>query len=237
MENELIEKRQTPMDMIQMAISGKADLDKIEKLMILQERWEANEAKKSFNAAMAAFKINPPKIDKDRHVGYTTAKGRVGYSHASLGNVTEKITAELSKYGLSASWKVKQNDSVSVTCVITHIQGHSEEVTITANTDNTGAKNEIQAIGSVISYLQRYSILCITGLATFDQDNDGMDAPAVTDKPIDENKIKIIKDLLIKLKVDEKSFLKYMDVEKVEDIPESSYGKAKISLESRRVKK
>ncbi len=61
--------------------------------------------------------------------------------------------------------------------------------------------------------------------------------PESAPEKLDENKVKIIKDLISELKADEKSFLKYMEAEKVEDIPASSYGKAKISLESRRVKK
>ena len=232
MTNEIVaQPSKTPAELIQIAITGGADLDKLEKLMVLQERWEANEARKAYNEAMSAFKENPPKIDKDRHVGYASKTGgRVGYSHASLANVTEKITAELSKHGLSASWKVKQNGAISVTCIITHVKGHSEDVTLTANADNTGSKNDIQAIGSTISYLQRYSILCATGLATFDQDNDG-----VKEEPkIDENKLKILKDLIKELSVDEAQFLTYMAVEKIEDILMSGYGKAKLALESRR---
>lgn len=231
MDNEIVvQPSQTPAELIQIAIAGGADLDKLEKLMVLQERWEANEARKAYHKAMSAFKENPPKIDKDRHVGYATKQGgKVGYSHASLANVTEKITAELSKHGLSASWKVKQNGAISVTCVITHIKGHSEEVTLTANADATGSKNDIQAIGSTISYLQRYSILCATGLATFDQDNDGK---GMEDEKLDENKLTIIKGLMAG--VDEAKFLAYMNVEKIEDISKTDYLKAKTALEAKK---
>ena len=59
-----------------------------------------------------------------------------------------------------------------MTCKITHEQGYSEETTITAPADLTGSKNVIQAIGSTISYLERYSILALTGLTTYEMDND-----------------------------------------------------------------
>jgi hypothetical protein len=88
----VVETNKSPSEMIQQAISSGADLEKLEKLLELQERWEKNEARKSYNKAMAQFKANPPKIEKDKKVGYSTAKGKVGYSHASLYNVVDKIT-------------------------------------------------------------------------------------------------------------------------------------------------
>ena len=232
MESELVKQNiNSPAEMIRLAVSGGADLDKLEKLLTLQERWEAGEARKAYNKAMSEFKANPPKIDKDKKVGYMSKMGgKVGYSHASLYNVVDKITAELSKHGFSASWKTQQNGKIIVTCRITHSLGHSEETSLSADADTSGAKNAIQAIGSTISYLERYTLLAATGLATYDQDNDGI----VEEPKVDENKIKILKDLLASLQVDEAKFLEYMEVEKVEDIPASQYSKAKIALEAKK---
>lgn len=171
-----------PSKMIEQAVDKGADLEKLEKLLTLQERWEANEAKKAYHFAMAEFKTQPPKIKKDKRVGYDTSKGKVGYAHASLFNVTEKINGELSKYGLSASWVTKQNNgTISVTCRITHVKGHAEETTLTAGADQSGSKNAIQAIGSTVTYLQRYTLLALTGLATFDQDDDGQKSEPIKD--------------------------------------------------------
>ena len=232
MENEIqITKHALPIELIQAAITQGANLEQLEKLLSLQERWEQNEAKKAYNKAMAAFKANPPKIDKDRHVGYSTAKGKTSYSHASLYNVVDKITAELSKYGLSSSWRTEQtNNQIKVSCRISHELGHFEETSLTADADNTGSKNSIQAIGSTVTYLQRYSLLSLTGLATYDQDNDGQ----LPEDKIDENKVKILNDLIKELEVDLPKFLEYMAVEKVEDIPASAFAKAKMALEAKR---
>ena len=169
-----------PSALIQMAINSGADLEKLKSLLDLQEKWEAIEARKAYNSAMSEFKANPPKIDKDREVSFKTDRGQVNYHHATLGNVTEKINSELSKYGLSAGWLIKQNGSISVTCRITHVKGHSEETTLSAPADNSGSKNTIQAIGSTVTYLSRYTLLSLFGLATFDQDDDGV----ASSKPI-----------------------------------------------------
>ena len=50
----------TPMQMLQIALQQGADLDKLEKLMALQERWEKTEAVKQYNAAFAAFNLDHP---------------------------------------------------------------------------------------------------------------------------------------------------------------------------------
>src|SRR5215472_13811391 len=50
----------TPMQLLQMAMSQNADFYRLEKLLDMQMRWEASEAKKAFVSAMAAFKADPP---------------------------------------------------------------------------------------------------------------------------------------------------------------------------------
>jgi len=229
-EIELAKAGNTPADMIRMAVSGGADLEKLEKLLALQERWEANEAKKAYHVAMAAFKANAPKIDKDRQVAY----GNTKYNHASLGNVTEKISAELSKHGLSASWTTKQNGNIMVTCRITHIKGHSEETTLAAAADNSGSKNSIQAIGSTITYLERYTLLGLTGLATYDQDDDGI---AAGSQYINTEEGNEILDRITELNANLGKFLAYMKVESLEKMLKSDYPKAIAALEAAKKKK
>lgn len=144
----------------------------IEKMMSLQERYEAATARKAYHSAMSKFKANPPDIEKDKKVSF--GQGKASYSHASLANVTDKINSALSQYGLSAAWQTDQSEKgIKVTCTITHELGHSESTSLTAAADSSGSKNAIQAIGSTISYLERYTILALTGLATRDMDNDG----------------------------------------------------------------
>ncbi|MBT11866.1 MAG: single-stranded DNA-binding protein [Oceanospirillaceae bacterium] len=165
----------TPDRMLQIAVEQNADIDKLEKLMALQERWEANQAKKAFVTAMNAFKADPPKITKDKHVNFSTQKGVTDYHHATLGNVCQIIGKALSAVGISYRWDTNQNDagSIRVTCVLTHEAGHSESVTLCGSPDQSGGKNSIQAVGSAVTYLQRYTLLAATGMATYDQDDDG----------------------------------------------------------------
>ena len=175
-KNEL-QKTESPLMTAAALVQANGDMDvaKLKELLELQERWDATQAKKAYVQAMADFKENPPEILKDKHVSHPTKQGgQKEYNHATLYNVTTTINTELSKYGLTASWKTSQeNSSVKVTCIITHILGHSEETFLFAPSDPSGGKNPIQAIGSTVTYLQRYTLLALTGLATYEQDDDG----------------------------------------------------------------
>lgn len=164
----------TPSMLLAMAVQQGADLDRLERLMALQERWDANEARKAFVEAMTAFKAEPLEIFKRKEVGYTTKEGDfVGYKHATLADVTDVVVPAMARHGLSHRWDVEQRDGrVFVTCVVTHRQGHSETVKLDSAPDASGKKNAIQQVASAIQYLQRYSLLAIVGLATKDTNDD-----------------------------------------------------------------
>jgi len=169
---------------------GNMDVAKLKELLDLQERWDATQAKKAFVRAMAEFKANPPEILKDRHVKYTTSKGITEYDHATLNNVTTIINKVLSNHGLTASWITEQVDKeIKVTCKVTHVDGHSEETSLTAAPDASGGKNSIQAIGSTVTYLRRYTLEAITGIASKDiGDDDGKGATPKDALPPKPNK-------------------------------------------------
>lgn len=169
----------TPSDLLRYALDSGADLDRLEKLMDLQMRYEADHARKAFADDMARFKAKPIEIMKDKRVGYETDNGGfVGYMHASIGNVVDVIVPTLAEFGFSHRWDMDQREGlVIVTCVITHKLGHSQSTTLKASPDQSGKKNAIQSIISAKTYLERHTLLAATGLATKDaEDDDGQGA-------------------------------------------------------------
>ena len=171
--------------LIQRAATDSAfDLEKLDRLLDVKERWEREEARKAYVAALAAFKLNPPRLVKDRRVDFGEGRNRTRYNHASLGDVASLIAEGLAQHGLSHGWAVAQAEGVvTVTCTLTHALGHSEQVSITGPRDDSGNKNGIQAIGSAVTYLERYTLTAITGLAAHDQDDDGQGAAARPSQP------------------------------------------------------
>lgn len=165
----------TPADLVLYALDHGADIDKLEKLYALQQRWEADQAKKAFVRAMAEFKAEPIQIEKRKFVGYDTKEGdKVGYWHAELSDVTEAVCPRMAKANLSHRWDVKQEGGrVVVTCILTHADGHSESVTMDAAPDASGKKNPVQQIASAVTYLQRYTLMALCGVAARGMDDDG----------------------------------------------------------------
>jgi len=169
----------TPAQMLQIAVERGADPDNLEKLMNLHERWEAREAEKAFVQAMNQFRANPPRLTKNHEVDYSTRQGgRTHYSHATLDHACEVIGSALAEVGISYRWRTAQldNGAVQVTCILTHKDGHSEQTPLQAMPDTSGGKNSIQAVGSAVTYLERYTLLAATGMAAEDQDDDGQGA-------------------------------------------------------------
>jgi hypothetical protein len=162
----------TPLGLLQMAVQQKANVDQLTKLFELHERWQAGQACQAFHAAMAKFKQRPPKILKNKH----SILDGMEYDHATLDHVTEAITESLSAVGITHRWVVSQSHEIAVTCALTHEMGHREETTLSALPDTSGNKNSIQAIGSTVTYLERYTLLAATGMAAAGTDNDGRSA-------------------------------------------------------------
>jgi hypothetical protein len=185
---EIASVSDTPAKLLALAIANQTPPETLAKLLDLQERWEANTARKEYVQAMSDFKKEaPPAIVKHSKVDFPSrgSGGRTSYNYANLGDVVQQITPLLAKHGLHAAWETAtpKDGPITITCHVTHSAGHRESVALSGPADNSGNKNAIQAIGSCVTYLQRYTLLAALGLATM-EDDDGRGGPERTaDKP------------------------------------------------------
>ena len=181
----------TPAGLLALAVQADLDLEKLKGLMDLQREWEKDNARKAFFEAMAAFQSEVPPLGKDSTVDFQTSKGRTHYRHASLGGIVTATRDALFRNGLSYRFEINPAESgLSVTCIITHKLGHSERTTMGAPPDNSGNKNEIQGLGSTVTYMQRYTLVAALGLVTSDEDTDGrpsMTGPAKPDPVVPDD--------------------------------------------------
>lgn len=227
----------TPTDILLEAIQNPSlDVVKLEKLMDLQLRWSKEEARRAYIEAMVQFKANPPTIIKNKRVGFENRDGSgTSYTHATLAEAATKIAEALSKVGISHNWDVAHKEiGIVVTCTLTHFKGHSESVEMPpVQPDNSGKKNAIQQIGSAITYMQRYSLMSITGLAAKDQDDDGAGSGEQVET-LTEDEIANMQALLEDVGANKESFLKYMKVDKLGDIPRKNYKATMATIESKR---
>ncbi len=178
-----------------------ASLDQIRQMMDIEAQWKVGEAVNAYNASFAAFKAEAVRIIKSRTVTDGPLKGK---SYAELSVVVDAITPALSRHGLGASWKLTKDDRdwIEVTCTLKHVAGHFESVSMGGPPDAGGAKNAIQARASTVSYLERYTLKAITGLAESGQDTDANTAPG----PITQKILAGLIEDLQKTKTDEQAF-------------------------------
>lgn len=175
METTLIKQEPTtPTQLIELAISHNLDVEKLSRLMELQKQWQADQARKAFFGALSEFQYSVPELRKTKKVTFETQKGKTEYSYAPLADITRQIKDTAKESGLSYRWEIQDTATeIKVTCLVTHIDGHTESTTMLASPDTTGSKNTIQARGSAIEYLKRYTLIGALGLSTADSDVDG----------------------------------------------------------------
>lgn len=210
----------TPMAMIDRALTTGASVEVLSGLMALQERWEANQARKEFDAAIASAKAKIGPVIRNK-------KGHNEKRYADFAAIASAVDPIISEFGLSYRFRTNQADRISVTCVLSHKAGHSEENTLSGPADTSGSKNAIQAIGSTLTYLQRYSLVQALGLAAAD-DDDGKSAEASA--AVTEDQAAELRDLIEAVEADATKFCAFFRVQSIATIPAKRFDEAVKAL-------
>ena len=168
------------MKIVSNAVASAQPIEVIERLLVVHERIMAGEARKAYNAAMSALRGELPRVFKTEVVDYKAKGGRVFYKHENLANMVNDLSPVMARHGLAFRWRTDTTipESITVTCVITHADGHFEEATLSGPPDTTGNKNAIQAIASTVNYLQRYTLKAAVGVAAGHDDDGAGGAPS-----------------------------------------------------------
>lgn len=155
------------LSMIERVVANpEADIEKLEKMLDLQERILNRNAKQAFTADLAAMQAELPLVGKHGE-GHQKAK------YAKLEDINEAIRPTLQKYGFAVTFRVKQQPgAATITAILSHRIGHSEETDLILPLDTSGSKNAVQAVGSTLSYGKRYALCALLNISTGD-DTDG----------------------------------------------------------------
>jgi len=221
-QTEITPAQITPMDLLQKATESGADLDKLEKLMDLQERWEKRESHKAYISAKTTFLAGCPPIEK-------TKKGH-NSKYSPLADTIKIVRPLLTDCGFSYDWKIKQNEGkIEVTCVLSHIDGHSEECPLEADADSTGSKNAVQALGSTVQYLKRYSFEAILGISSQDEDDDGKGAVQY----ITPDQVAKLQEINSERGNNSQDLCTYLQVSSLSALPKSRFNEAMQAVKSK----
>lgn len=225
-----------------LALDPRVDVDKLERLMLMQERAVARSAKASYAAALAEMQPNLPTVEQNGRIIIREKNGdKIVQStpYALWADINEAIKPALAAHGFALSFRngTTPEGKITVTGVLSHRDGHSEETTIVLMHDSTGSKNNVQAIGSSISYGKRYTagmLLNITSRAPGEADDDGKAAgasPTITDEQAQQINL-----LAAEVRANIDLFTKHFKIECIPDLPADKFDEAMRMLEAKRAK-
>jgi hypothetical protein len=229
----------TLISVIDRAIATGADIDQIERMYALYERASARAAKSSFTAALMQAKALMPKIIKTGTIEGNVKDDRgakVGKAKQSTYAKWEEVCAQiepvLAANDLVLTFETAQPaaDRVSVTAVITHVDGHAERSQLALPIDTGGAKNNVQGWGSSVSYGKRYAAFALLNLVGHDdKDTDGVPPSQF----ITEEQEATLRDLLEATEADLPKFCGYFKIEKLPDLKASDFDRAVSALKKK----
>jgi len=213
-----------------------ASIDKLERMLEMRERLQAQQAKQANSAANADAKSEFAPVKKSGKVDYTNDKGkRTHFEHETLDGIARAVDPILSKHGLSYRFRSDQQEgNVVVTCIVAHRDGYAEETSLRGSPDATGSKNAYQAVGSAVTYLQRYTLKLALGLSAAKDD----DASSLKQKEaISAEQYQALRNLIDDAEADEAALLKYLKVEDLISLPAGKYGVADKMLRQKLAQK
>jgi hypothetical protein len=133
-----------PDQLLTLAVDKNLDIDKLEKLLLMKERWDKEQARKAFFSSLAEFQVHCPDLRKTKEVNF----GQTKYSYAPLGDIDRQIKQAMRDHELSKRWEIKdEGEMITVTCFITHSDGHTEQTSMQSKPDASGFKESYPSQG------------------------------------------------------------------------------------------
>jgi hypothetical protein len=221
-------------ELIMRAVKDPAcDPTKMAQLLELSREVRKDDAKAAYTAAMVKMKPLLPVIDRkgrivihEKGMPKTAANITQSTPYALWEDIDAAITPILASHGFVLTFRCGAGPEgrITVTGVLSHEMGHSEETTMTLPLDTSGSKNNVQAVGSSTSYGKRYTAGLLLNLRTKGEDDDGK--AGGDPGPISDEQAERILELLTKDKADVQKFCAYMKIASLVELPAKDYARA-----------
>jgi hypothetical protein len=206
--------------------------DKLDKLMEMQERILNRQAEMEFNSAMRSCQAELEPVRRDATNEQTNSK------YTLLETLNAAIVPVYTRHGFSLSFGTADSplpEHYRVTCLVSHIGGHSRPYHADVPADLTGLKGNpnktrTHAFGSTMSYGRRYLTLLIFNVS-LKEDDDGNKAGQET---VSEEQIANIQALMTEVAADKAKFLKWAKVNALDEILACNYQAVIQALQDKR---
>lgn len=223
----------SPADLILEAVKGKISIEHMDKLLEIQLKWQADQARKKYNQHMVNVQKAIPLIAKTLENPQTHSK------YASLEEVICKTKSIYTEEGFSISFhegETEKADHIRVCADVLHSGGHKETYHYDIPLDGVGLKGnpnmtKIHGRASSVSYGRRYLMCMIWNIPT----GDDIDGNIINGYIDDKQKGQIV-DMIADAGIenDQQPFLEYMGVESVDMILAKDFQKAVSALKAKK---
>ena len=229
----VVESEREPTSMLDViaraARDPNVDVEKMERLLALQERYLKDQRRTSYMAALARLEARLPQILKSGQI--TDRDGQVRNKYAKLEDVDVAIRPLCADEGFSFSFDSKaMPGGAEYSCTMQHRDGHTETKTLFLPLDTGAGRNSVQSAGSSLSYARRYLLSMHLHLVTRDEDNDGNGERV----PVTAEQAAHLKAALAEVKGNEARFLNWLACPSFEEIPAANYNRALRFIEEKK---
>ena len=208
------------------------DVAKLEALLRMQREIIADDAHVQFNRSFAALSAEIRQIER-RGVADMGAKG--AYKFAKREDLDAMLRPLMREHGFAVSFRPVPgpNGNLTIEGELLHVAGHSKTAELALPPDIGPGRNSLQAMGSAISYAERYLTEMLLNVVRCDEDDDGASA---ADRPIADEQLQHISRLIHETKANVAAFLKHVvpGTERLSDIRACDFAKCVAALETKR---
>ena len=212
------------------------DVSKLTALLDLQERVLAKEAKAAFNAALGRLSSGLPRVQRNGTVDLGTGKG--GYKFATWEDMDTILRPRMAREGFTLSFNTKQRDGggALIYGTLLHVDGHEHTVEIALPLDAGAGRNNLQAMGSTLSYGKRYCADMLFNIVRTDEDDDGVRGGQSF---ISAEQVADILALIASTESDTDKLLAALKTgaRRLEDVQEKDFARVKVALQVKQARK
>lgn len=212
------------------------DIDKMDRLLQMQERVQDRQAASDFADALAEMQPNLPVITANSEIKHSN---KLIAKYATWDHIYSAIKPILAEYGFSLIFRNTSTEKTETTTAVLKRGGHEETNSVTLDRDTGGAKNSVQSVGSSRTYGQRYSACPLIGITIQGDDDDGK--AAGTSHPISVKQYDQLGKLINDTNTDVDDFLiflgsKGVNIDSLDELPVSNFDAAIAALNKKAAK-
>lgn len=209
------------------------DIDKMERLIAMQERVHNRDAELEFNRAMNAAQAEMRPISANASNPQTRSR------YATFDKLDRALRPIYTHHGFSLSFDEGDSpkpEHVRVLCYVSHTAGHTRTYHRDMPADGKGAKGgdvmtKTHAAGAAGSYGARYLLKGIWNVAVGEDDNDGNEVAAA--QPVSVAQYNALKQRVTDVQADEPKFCDYFRIADLSEMPARRFDEAMKALDAK----